>query len=198
MKDTTSSSTVVYKKVQKRDALGTTGGVLYPVLAELPLRYHAEVTRLVTLQSISRRSKTEGKRIYEGYILEHGYHRQIFVHHMNTNNHELNITNSKDRMLAASKQLDEIAHVVQQTTIDIADNMFYAFHQFHLLPHGGCNCQSQQSTENGVKTKSNNGNGAAVHHIRMDQPRNMSHKCVRVYLIEKECLIWSYIHLTIL
>jgi hypothetical protein len=106
------------QKVKKRDALGLKnirdfkGGVLYPVLAQLPLTYHAEATRLITQQSISRRSKTEGKRIYEGYILKHGYHRQIFVHHMNTNNHELKVTNSKDQKLYASKQLDEVANVV--------------------------------------------------------------------------------------
>jgi hypothetical protein len=58
--------------------------------------------------------------------------------------------------------------------------MFYAFHQFHLLPHGGCCRLTRQSTENEVKTKGNNGNGAAVHHIRMNQPKNTSHKCARV------------------
>jgi hypothetical protein len=73
--------------------------------------------------------------------------------------------------LYASKQLDEVANVVQQNTIDIADHMFYAFHQFHLLPHGGCCRLTQQTTENKVNTKGNNGNGADVHHIRMDKPK---------------------------
>jgi len=120
-------------------------GVLQPVLAQPPLKYHAHVRKLVTYKSIVCRSKTESNRIYEGYVLEHGYHRQIFVHHTDTNNHELKVTNSRERKLSASNQLDEVSHVVQQTTIGIAKT--YAFHKFHLLPHGGCDRFTQQSTK---------------------------------------------------
>jgi hypothetical protein len=160
-----------------RDFCGT---VLYPILQQHPEIHHEELKKLVTLKKIAGRSKTEKKRIYEGHVLEHGYHRQIFVHHMDTLDHELKVTNSKDRKLAASTQLYELSHVVKQTSIDIADNMFYAFHKFHLLPHGGCCRLTQQSTEQEVLKKGNNGNGADVHHIRMDVPKNISHNCARV------------------
>ena len=174
------------QEVKTRDELGLKNirsfdmSVLQPVLTQHPSKYHSEVRRLVTYRSIARMSKTESKRIYEGYVLEHGYHRQIFVHHMDTNNHELNVTNSKERKLGASNQLDEVSHVVQQTTMDIAETMFYAFHKFHLLPHGGSDRFIQQSTEHEILTRGNNGQGGAVHHIRMDQPKNVSHDCVRV------------------
>jgi len=174
------------QEVKKRDALGLKNirnfavNILYPVLEQQPNKYHEEITKLVTNKYIARRSKTEQKRIYEGYVLEHGYHRQIFVHNMNTNNHELKCTNSKIRKLAASQQLDEVQHVITQTTIDIAETMFYAFHQFHLLPHGGCCRLTQQSSEKVILSCGNNRNGSTVYHIRMDIPKNVSHNCARV------------------
>ena len=135
-----------------RDFLGT---VLKPVLAKLNPTHHAEAKKYITLRKISDRSKTESKRQYDGLVLEHGYHRSLFVHHMNTKNHKLKYSNSKDIKLSVRNQLDEVHLVVQQTTIDIADHMFYGFHQFNLLPHGGCSQLSQQSTEKIVQKQGN-------------------------------------------
>ena len=174
------------QEVKKRDALGMKnirdflGTVLKPVLAKLNPTHHAEAKKYITLRKISDRSKTESKRQYDGLVLEKGYHRSLFVHHMSTKNHQLKYTNSKDIKLSVRNQLDEVHLVVQQTTIDIADHMFYGFHQFNLLPHGGCAQLSQQSTEKIVQKQGNYGTGASIYHIRMDVPKNVSHKCVRV------------------